>query len=136
MALDELAGEGGQAVGLSEARQAVADQVVAAADELAVQQRGQLAADLVGQPALVEGGQRFGGGQLRIRQQSLDAPGELLLDFDLGHVAQEASVAPVFGFGAGQQVLVVAGDGGQPEVAQQERGGVGLHTATSTSRLS
>lgn len=63
---DPLPGDGGDEVGLAAAGQTEAEQVVAAAHEVGVEQGGQLATQLLGQKLLVEGLEAFARGQVGV----------------------------------------------------------------------
>lgn len=126
------------------AGQAEAQEVVAAPHEVGFEQRRQLPADLVRQLFLVERLDRFTGGQVRLFELALDFALQPVVGLGLEEVGEKTRIAPVFGLGAADGIVVFARDGGQPHRAQQQgqperrtQGGTGgAHEATSASSAS
>ena len=72
MAADPLAGQGGHEMALPAAGEAEAEQVIAAADKIRLEETGQLATNFFGELLLVERLEVFTGGQVGVLQVALD----------------------------------------------------------------
>jgi len=68
-----------------------------------------LAAQLLGQELVVEGLEAFAGGQAGVFEEAGDLALETVVGLGLEQVGEEALVAPVFGFGALDGLVVLAG---------------------------
>jgi hypothetical protein len=111
MAADPLAAEGGGEVGLAAAGQAEAEQVVATAEEIGLEQGRDLAADLFRQPFLIECLEGLALGQVRFLELAVDLALQPIIAFGLEQKSQEALIAPVLRLGPLDSAVVLAGDG-------------------------
>ncbi len=129
MATDPFASDRGDQVGFAAARQAEAQEVVAAAHEVRFEQRGQLAPDFVRQLFVVEGFEGFTRGQIRVLELTLDFTLQPVVGLRFEEPGQKAGIAPVLRLGATDGVIVLTGNGRQPHRAQQQRKTGGTHEA-------
>ena len=136
VAPDPLASDRGDQVRFAAAGQAEAQEVVAAAHQVGFEQRGQLASDFVRQFFILQRLEGFTRGQVRVLELTLDFALQPIVGLRFEEPGEKAGIAPVFGLGAADGVIVLAGDGGQMHGAQEQRKTCRAHEATSVSKVS
>ena len=113
MPADPFPGEGGDEVRLASAGEAEAEEIIAAAHEVGFEQGRDLSPDFFRQEFNVEGFEGFAEGQAGVFELARDLALEPVSGLGFEEIGEEALVAPVFGFGSVDGLVVLAGDHGQ-----------------------
>ena len=130
-------------VGLAATRQAERQEVVAAIDEAAFAERGELLGDLDRQTGSVERGQGLVGQQVGVLEVAFDPATAPLVDFELDEVVQVALERPAFTLSEPRDLFGMTCHRRELERSQHEgerhrwrHGGDCRHAATSVNNAS